>query len=84
MLIKFICNNISCGNNITKLFKKASDIPSWLDCGSCGTGKLERILGAPASRSTQIVDNGLMAKQVELDSEMIVRQQEKLERQESD
>ena len=82
MLIKFECNNTDCKNHITKQFKDFKQIPPFLDCGECGTGKLERQLGAPSSNSTQIIDNGLQAKQVEVMNEVVLKEQERLYREE--
>lgn len=81
MLIKFICNNGDCKNSITKFFRDFKEIPPFLDCGECGTGKLERILGAPSSKSTQIIDNGNQAKQVEVMNEVVLKEQERLYRE---
>lgn len=81
MLIEFKCNNIDCSNKITKWFKKPKDISPFLDCGSCGSGKLERQLGAPTSKTTQIIDNGAMAKQVEVMNEVVLKEQERLYRE---
>lgn len=78
MLIKFECNNPECDNNISKFFKSAADIPPFLDCGGCGVGKLERILGAPTSNSTQIIDNGVQPRQVELMNAVVEKEQERL------
>lgn len=80
MLIKFACNNPDCNNEITKLFKNKSDIPPFLDCGDCGTGKLERQLSSPSTKSTQMIDNGAQARRVEVMSEVVLKEQEKLSR----
>ena len=77
MIINFLCNNPDCGNSIIKFFKKAQDIPPFLDCGQCGTGKLERQLCAPSTKSTQIVDNGIQPKRVELMNAVIEKEKEK-------
>lgn len=74
MIIHFVCNNIDCQNNIKKYFKNAKDIPPFLDCGECGTGKLERSLGAPACKCTQIIDNGIQARQVEIDNNVVEKE----------
>lgn len=81
MLIKFICNNTDCKNSIVKMFKNFKDIAPFLDCGECGVGKLERQLGAPSSHSIQIVDDGNRAKQVEVMSEVVLKEQERLYRE---
>lgn len=41
-MITFKCNNPDCDNQITKFFSKMKDVSPFLDCGECGTGKLER------------------------------------------
>lgn len=81
MLIEFKCNNVDCNNRITKSIIKAKDIPPFLDCGACGVGKLERQLGAPTSKTTQIIDNGAMARQVEVMNEVVLKEQERLYRE---
>lgn len=77
MMIKFVCNNPDCGNNISKYYKKAKDIAPFLDCGACGVGKLERQLGAPSTKSTQFVDNGSQARKVEVMNAVVEKEQEK-------
>lgn len=77
-MITFKCNNPDCDNAITKVFQKIKDIPPFLDCGACGTGKLERQLGAPSSKSTQIVDNGAQARQVEVMNDVVDKERERL------
>lgn len=77
-MITFKCNNPECENQITKVFKKIKDIPPFLDCGECGTGKLERQLGAPSSKSTQIVDNGAQARQVEIMNDVVDKERERM------
>jgi hypothetical protein len=74
LLINFCCNNDDCKNSIEKYFTKAKDIPPFLECGSCGVGKLERILGAPASKSVQYLDNGMQARAVEVNSEVVLKE----------
>ena len=77
MIVEFMCNNPDCGNVASKFFHKASDIPPFLDCGACGTGKLERQLGAPSSKTTQIIDNGIMARKVEILNEVVEKEVER-------
>jgi len=83
MIIKFVCNNPDCDNEIKKFFKEAKDISSFLDCGACGTGKLERTLGAPTSKSTQFIDNGIQARRVEV-MDAVVEKTRKKSRGEED
>jgi hypothetical protein len=80
MLIHFKCNNTDCPNEITKLFKHSKDISSWLDCGECGVGKLERQLSVPSTKSTQMIDNGNQARRVEVMSEVVLKESERLAR----
>ena len=82
MLIKFVCNNPDCDNSIKKYFKKSKDIPCFLDCGACGTGKLERQLGAPSTKTTQIIDNGIQARQVEVSTEVVEKERQRLQNEE--
>lgn len=78
MMIKFVCNNPDCDNNISKYYKKAKDINPFLDCGACGTGKLERTLGAPSTKSTQFLDNGNQARKVEVMNAVVEREQQRM------
>jgi hypothetical protein len=80
MLISFECNNQECKNAITKSFRKVGEIPPFLDCGACGSGKLQRILGAPASKSTQFIDNGLYERAVEVNSEVVQKESDRIKR----
>jgi hypothetical protein len=77
-MIKFECNNPDCDNNITKVFTEIKKIPPFLDCGQCGTGKLERQLGAPSSKSTQVIDNGIQARKVEVMNEVVEKERQRL------
>jgi hypothetical protein len=79
-MIKFQCNNPDCTNEIIKLFVKLKDIAPFLDCGQCGTGKLERQLSAPSSKSTQMIDNGTQARRVEVMDVIIEQETNKLYR----
>lgn len=78
MMIYFTCNNPDCDNSIVKYYKTHKNIVPFLDCGACGTGKLERTLGAPTTKSTQFVDNGTQARKVEVMSKVVERESEKL------
>lgn len=78
MLVRFVCNNLDCDNEISKYFKDFKDISPFLDCGACGTGKLERVFGAPSTKSTQFLDNGAQARKVEVMNAVVEKEQEKL------
>lgn len=77
-IVTFLCNNPDCDNSIDKSFKSAKLIPPFLDCGACGTGKLERQLGSPGSHKTQIIDNGVQSRQVEVIDEVVEKEAKKL------
>ena len=79
MFIRFVCNNPDCNNSIRKFFRQSKDIPPFLDCGECGTGKLERQLGAPNSHSTQIIDNGIQARQVEISNSVVEKERKRFQ-----
>lgn len=77
-MIKFQCNNPDCSNYISKIFNNSKDIPPFLDCGECGTGKMERTLSTPASKSTQFIDNGVQSRRVEVSSEVVEKERQRL------
>ena len=79
MLIRFKCNNSDCSNEITKFFKNFKDITSFLDCGECSIGKLERQLGAAHTKSVQFIDNGTSPKAVEVTSEVVLKEFNKVQ-----
>lgn len=62
MLIRYKCN--LCTNEIKKIISNPKDIAGYLNC-FCG-GVLERQVADVSSSSAEIVDNGNMARQVEL------------------
>ena len=65
-LIKYICNNPECNDEVSKMIKAKAKIASSLDCEKCGKGKLKRTIGIPSSKSTQIIDNGVQARKTEI------------------
>ena len=77
-LIRFCCNNPDCDNEITKMYSKIKDISPFLDCGQCGTGKLERTIAAPTTKSTQIIDNGLQIRETEVMNVVVEKEQDRL------
>jgi hypothetical protein len=80
MLIKFVCNNPDCQNEISKFFKSHKDIPPFLDCGACGVGKMERQFDAPSTKSVVMVDNGVQGRAVEVMDAVIEKEQNKIKR----
>lgn len=77
-LIRFCCNNPECSNEITKFFNAVKDIATWLDCGECGTGKLERTMAAPSTKSTQVIDNGLQIRETEVMNAVVENESDRL------
>lgn len=75
MMIYYKCTG--CENDGIKYYKKAKDILDEIECNECD-GKMERILGAPNTKSTQFVDNGLQARRVEVSSDVIQQEKDKL------
>ena len=74
MLIHYKCEK--CGNATKKYYKKSKDVIDEIEC-ECG-GELERQLGAPNSSSTQFIDNGLQARRVEVTSEVVEQERQKI------
>ena len=73
MLIRFVCN--LCGNEIKKIFKTKQEIPPFLTCHCSGV--LEKQLPDVSTTSLEIVDNGSMARKVELRKDAVERHREK-------
>lgn len=82
-MVNFKCNNPKCDNEITKFYTKIKDIVPSLDCGACGTGKLERQLGAPSAKSTQVIDNGVQARKTEVMNDVVEKERNRLYDEES-
>lgn len=78
-MIRFLCNNPDCENEIIKYYAKVKKIPPFLDCGECSVGKLERTFDAPTTGSIQIIDNGNQAKEIKLRDVIVEREIEKKE-----
>ena len=79
MIIHYKC--MQCKNRIKKSFRSHKDIAPFLECGACGSF-LERQLSAPTSKSTQIIDNGVQSRQVEVIDAVIEKEMNKLEQDE--
>jgi hypothetical protein len=65
--ILYICNKCSGINK--KFYKAISEVQNKIEC-ECG-GELVRQLSSPSQRSKMIIDNGVQAKAVELDREIV-------------
>ena len=73
MIVLFKCN--LCGNEIKKYFKDKKDMPPFLTC-EC-SGVLEKQLPDFDFVSLETVDNGNMARKVELRKDAVNRFKEK-------
>ncbi|HLD91645.1 MAG TPA: hypothetical protein VI911_11660 [Patescibacteria group bacterium] len=78
MIIIFKCNNPKCQVEIKKYFKNTTDIPRNLDCGICMMGKMERQLSSPFSKSTEVIDNGLRQRQLEINKDIVESERQKV------
>ncbi len=65
-LINYIC---SCGEISKKYFKTAKDVPSTVRC-KCES-EARRAFGSTSSSHKIIVDNGLMARRLEIDPDIM-------------
>lgn len=74
MIIYYECEK--CNNSIKKHFRKSKDIVETIDC-ECG-GKLERQLSAPTSKMTQVIDNGVQARKVEIMNEVVEKETQRM------
>jgi len=65
-LIYYACN---CGKSVSKFFRTAKESPSAIAC-MCGL-EYKKQLSVPSSASKIVIDNGFMAKSVEVDLSII-------------
>jgi hypothetical protein len=65
-LIRYTCTDTKCGEVTSKLFRSSPQIADELPCKKCGS-KAKRTLSSPASSSKITIDNGLQARAVEVD-----------------
>jgi hypothetical protein len=74
MMVKYQCN--LCDNSIKKIYDtKKHKVPGFLQC-QCG-GVMEKVLPEVSTSSVEVVDNGAMARKVELRRDAIQRSKEK-------
>jgi hypothetical protein len=66
-MISYACE---CGHKFSKVFRKATGIPSTLICEKCD-GSMKRLLSGPNSSSKISVDNGVQARAVEISPDII-------------
>lgn len=65
-LIRYLCTNSDCNKTTSKLYRAGPDAEKEIVCKECG-GKAKRLLSSPASSSKITVDNGIQARAVEID-----------------
>jgi len=73
MLVNYKCT--VCGVEKTKYYKTHKDVKDSITC-QCKKGCLERQLFSPSTKTTQIIDNGAMARSVELSNDVIEKETE--------
>ena len=74
-LIKYKCSNTDCGKEFTAFKRAASSILNEEKCKFCGSVS-KRILSSPNSSSKITIDNGLQAKAVEVDPNIMELREE--------
>lgn len=66
-LIHYLCE---CNHSVSKFHRQAKDAPAFFLCVKCGK-KAKKMLSAPNSASKIVVDNGLQARAVEINPDII-------------
>lgn len=66
-LIPYVCPN---GHRASKMYKFRPDAPVTLACTECAE-TMKRAFGTPSSTSVVTVDNGIQAKAVEVNLEVV-------------
>lgn len=70
-LIYYLCE---CGKSKSKFYRLAKDVPAGFSC-DCGKN-FKKQLSAPSNASKIVIDNGVQAKSVEVDLQVIASNQE--------
>lgn len=65
-----IAYSCECGTVMKKFHRTAKDAPSLLSCTKCGK-ESKRILSAPSSVSKITIDNGVQARAVEVNPDIV-------------
>lgn len=66
-IVKYKCE---CGYEKKKFFSSAIKITKTIKCDKCEE-RMKRLLSGPTQRSKMIVDNGVQARETELDREIV-------------
>lgn len=75
MIIYYLCEK--CKNSNKKYYKDHKLIKDTVECDDC-KGDMERQLSAPSSKSTQIIDNGLQEREVEVMNDVIQKETDRV------
>ena len=74
-LIKYSCQSAPCGALFSVFVKNAKEIKSTENCKVCGNSS-KRLLSAPNSSSKISIDNGIQARSVEVDPNIMELREE--------
>jgi hypothetical protein len=66
-IIHYLCD---CGNAMSKFFRQAKESPAFFLCTKCEKNA-KKILKAPSSTSVVSIDNGIQARAVEVNLEVV-------------
>ena len=75
-LIHYLCG---CKYSTTKFHRKVKDVPTTITCVKCGK-EAKKMLSAPSSTSKIVIDNGVQARAVEVNPEIIEINKERSEK----
>lgn len=67
-LIAYAC---LCGNTTKKMIRQAKDAPTSFLCPKCNIDQMKKQLSSPSSSSKIVIDNGVMARSVEITPDII-------------
>jgi len=70
MLVQYFCEK--CKTSKTKFYSRSKKVLEEISC--CEGGKLERQLSSPSTKSTSIIDNGIMQKKVEVSNNILEKE----------
>lgn len=73
----FIAYRCDCGNETKKLVRQVAQAPAFLLCGKCNKENMKKALSAPSSTSKISMDNGVQARAVEINPEIVRINQER-------
>ena len=76
-LISYACE---CGYQVNKFFRQAKEAPADFLCPQCNTKQAKKTLSAPSSVAKIVIDNGFMARALEVNPEIVEINQERSEK----